>query len=113
MNMLYSIYFSLYATLGDFNPLSVNIKKWSHTLKQFVGKLPTNCLSVFVHFVGLALKGLNESYFFKVTEETYRQMRIFLLNGLFLNSGNYPKILIKMISQSNIKLYLTASIKLK
>ena len=28
-------------------------------LKQFVGKLPTNCLSVFDHFVKLALKGLN------------------------------------------------------
>ena len=27
------------------------------TLKQFVGKLPTNCLSVFGHFVNLALKG--------------------------------------------------------
>ena len=32
--------------------------KRSDTLKQFVGKLPTNCLSVFDHFVGLALKGL-------------------------------------------------------
>ena len=42
-----------------FNPLSTNITKWSNTLKQFVGKLPTNCLSVFDHFVGLALKGLN------------------------------------------------------
>ena len=28
------------------------------TLKQFVGNLLTNCLSVFDHFVGLALKGL-------------------------------------------------------
>ena len=28
------------------------------TLKQFVGKLLTNCLSVFDLFVGLALKGL-------------------------------------------------------
>ena len=28
-------------------------------LKQFVGNLPTNCLSVFDHFVGLALKGLS------------------------------------------------------
>ena len=28
------------------------------TLKQFVSKLPTNCLSVFDHFVQLALKGL-------------------------------------------------------
>ena len=28
------------------------------TLKQFVGKLATNCLSVFDNFVGLALKWL-------------------------------------------------------
>ena len=40
------------------NPLSANITKWSNTLKQFVGKLPTNCLSVFNHFVRLALKKL-------------------------------------------------------
>ena len=40
------------------NPLSANPTKWSNTLKQFVGKLPTNCLSVFDHFVGLDLKGL-------------------------------------------------------
>ena len=32
------------------------------TLKQFVGKLPTHCLSVFDHFVGLALKGLIKSW---------------------------------------------------
>ena len=41
-----------------FNPLSANPTKWSNTLKQFVSKLPTNCLSVFDHFVGLLLKGL-------------------------------------------------------
>ena len=40
------------------NPLSANLTKWSKTLKQFVGNFPTNCLSVFEHFVGLALKGL-------------------------------------------------------
>ena len=28
------------------NSLSANPTKWSKTLKQFVGKLPTNCLSV-------------------------------------------------------------------
>ena len=39
-------------------PLSANPTKWSNTLKQFVGKLPTNILSVFVHFVKLMLKGL-------------------------------------------------------
>ena len=38
--------------------LSANPKKWSDTLKIFVGKLPTNCLSVFDHYVSLALKGL-------------------------------------------------------
>ena len=33
------------------NPLSAYSTKWSNTLKQFVGKLPKNCLSVFDHFV--------------------------------------------------------------
>ena len=37
------------------NPLSANPTKRSNTLKQ----LPTNSLSVFDHFVILALKGLN------------------------------------------------------
>ena len=45
----------------NINPLSANSTKWSNTLKQFVGKLPTNCLTVFDHFVGLALKGLKKS----------------------------------------------------
>ena len=40
------------------NPLSANPTKWSSTLKQFVGNLATNCLSVFEHNVGLVLKGL-------------------------------------------------------
>ena len=40
------------------NPLSANPEKWSNTLKQIVGNLPTICLSVFDHFVNLALKGL-------------------------------------------------------
>ena len=38
--------------------LSANITKWSNKLKQFVSNLPTNCLSMFDLFVGLALKGL-------------------------------------------------------
>ena len=41
-----------------FNLLSANSTKCSNTLKQFVGNLPTNCFSVFDHFVKLALKGL-------------------------------------------------------
>ena len=36
------------------------IMKHKNFVTLFVGKLPTNCLSVFDHFVGLSLKGLNE-----------------------------------------------------
>ena len=43
---------------ASFNPLITNFTKSSNTLKQFVAKLPTHCLSVFDHFVELALKGL-------------------------------------------------------
>ena len=49
-----------------FNPLSANPTKWSNTLKQFVGKLPTNYLSVFDHFVKLALKGLKNDMIYCV-----------------------------------------------
>ena len=46
--------------ISRFNPLNANPEKWSNTLKQIVGKLPTICLSVFDHFMNLALKGLIE-----------------------------------------------------
>ena len=39
------------------NPFSTNFTKCSNTLKQFIVNLPTNCLSVFDHFVGLTLVG--------------------------------------------------------
>ena len=44
-------------------PLSTNPTKWLKTLKQFVGNLPTNCLSVFDHFGRLALEGLKLNTF--------------------------------------------------
>ena len=47
--------------LKGLNPLSTNRTKWSNTFKQFVGNLPTNCLSVLDHFVGFALKVLKYS----------------------------------------------------
>ena len=43
---------------SNINPLSANPTKCSNTLKQFVGNLPMNCLSVFDHFLEFALKGL-------------------------------------------------------
>ena len=42
------------------NHLNVNHLKSSNTFKQFVGKLPTNYLNAFDHFLGLVLKGLNK-----------------------------------------------------
>ena len=42
-----------------FKFLSVNPTKWSNTFKQFLRKFPTNCLSMFDHFMKLVLKGLS------------------------------------------------------
>ena len=42
----------------NLNPLSTNPQNGQTYSKQFVGKLPTNCLSMFGHFVNLALKWL-------------------------------------------------------
>ena len=55
------------------NPLSANPTKWSNTLKQFVGNLPTNCLSVFDHFMNLALKGLKAISSVKITTTTTKK----------------------------------------
>ena len=46
------------------NSLSANPTKWSNTLKQFVGKSRRIVLSVFDHFVGLALSGLMKNFIF-------------------------------------------------
>ena len=46
--------------MASINPLSAYPTKWPNTLKQFVSKLTTNCLNVFDHIVGLALKGLRK-----------------------------------------------------
>ena len=53
---------------GLFNPLSANATKWSNILRQLVGKLPRNCLSVFCHFVGFLFKGLNRPYNFNFSK---------------------------------------------
>ena len=43
---------------GVINLLDVNPTEWPNKLKQSISNLPTNCLSVFEHFVRLARKGL-------------------------------------------------------
>ena len=45
--------------IESWHSLTQNATKWPSTLKQFIGNLPTNCLSLFDHFVKLALKGSN------------------------------------------------------
>ena len=72
------------------NPLSANPTKWSNTLKQFVGNLP-NCLSVFDHFVILALKGLRN-----MAEKTIKNSKKILHKALFLILG------IKLLSYVDI-----------
>ena len=55
--LIFTITFTLFF-ICYVNPLSANPEKWSNTLKQIVGNLPTICLSVFDHFMNLTLKGL-------------------------------------------------------
>ena len=69
------------------NPLRFNFTKWSNTLKQFVGNLPTNCLSVFGDFVGLVFKGLSDHH---------------LMNELSLRNCRY----FEMVLLDNLSLYL-------
>ena len=62
-NLIYQILLEVYDSFWEpchFNPLIANPTKWPNTLKQFVDKLPANCLSVFSHFIKLALKGLKK-----------------------------------------------------
>ena len=75
-----SIFFAVFIFIGlsclycEGNPLSANPAKWSNTIMQFY-TLPTNCLSMFDYFVGLAFKGLVKVMIvFK-----YIQINIFLL----------------------------------
>ena len=57
-----SIFSHFSKLMSQLNPLNAIPTKWPSTLKQFVGKLPMNCLSVFDHFVKLALKGLTPPF---------------------------------------------------
>ena len=53
---IFSLYFSFVV-----NPLSAKPTKWSNTLKQFVGYCRRIVLSLFDHFMGLALEELREN----------------------------------------------------
>ena len=69
-----------HSKFGYIRPLSANFTIWSNTLKQFIGKLPTNCLFLFDHFVGLALKGLQSSLAFPIGLKKIRKNRLSFSN---------------------------------
>ena len=73
--LLTSFHFSQ-ASFSKINPLRAKFMKWSNTLKQIVGKLPTICLSVFDDFSGLALKGLSQfvTFWYFVTKKLERTL---------------------------------------
>ena len=82
---------SMQRKVFQFNSLNANPTKWPNTLKQFVSKLPTNCLSVFGHFVNLALQRLTFTsliswsekfwdFWFNITAQKNFQLRISSVN---------------------------------
>ena len=81
---------------GALNPLSANFTKWSNTLKQFVGKFPTNCLIVFDNFVGLTLKGLKKSGKSTVNVLNYRSLCIEIFKTLIDINYNFIKDIFKL-----------------
>ena len=62
----------LFSGIGSINHLNANPTKWSNPLKQFVGNFPSNCLSVFDHFVKLALKGLKKEWIKENIQPTWK-----------------------------------------
>ena len=67
------------------NILNTNSTKWSNKLKQLDCNLPTNFLSLFDHFVGLALKGLkNNSYEALLSEPLVKAKQYEKITILFL-----------------------------
>ena len=71
--------------------VSVNTTKWWNTLKQLVGNLSTNCLSVFEHFVGLTLKIVKIVKLFAKSNTTKCSLKNFNLWPLFMDRVILPQ----------------------
>ena len=78
---------------NSINPLNAKITKWSNTLKQFISKLPTNFLSVFDHFVGLAFKGLRNAFITKMKTAKIHLTSLFHHYMLHICNGLVVKVL--------------------
>ena len=51
--------------------------------------MATNCLSVFDHFVGLALKGLNEALYVRIKYQS-KTTKIFFLKKTVISARLFP-----------------------
>ena len=96
MNYFWRTWYKIVSKHGPnsnyFNPLSASFTKWSNTLEQFVDKLPTNCLSVFDHFVGLGRKGLTLFYAKIKTSNSPKLLLVFKTFSILLKKKkNYGK----------------------
>ena len=87
--------------LHFFNPISDNPTKWSNTLTR---KLPTNCLSVYDHFVKLTPKELTERSHLRVVfgllSSCYNvyQILCFFLSGIHVTSSvKYSRVVVNTI----------------
>ena len=78
---------------NSINPLNAKVTKWSNTLKQFISKLPTNFLSVFEHFVGLAFKGLRNAFITKMKTAKIHLTSLFHHYMLHICNGLVVKVL--------------------
>ena len=94
--------FNVFHSTLLFNLLIANPTKWSNTLKQSIGKLLTNCLSVFDHFVKLTLRGLTFPVFFSLVNPS---LSLFLpLNArLFLS---FWKLNLNTFNVTNVWFFL-------
>ena len=108
--------------INSINPLSANPTKWSNILKQFVGKLTTDCLRVFDHFVGLALKGLILSWkiwyqthlcrivkhtWQTILQEKHKQPKMLMIVATNYSKNNCP-ILLMTISRLHPRTNITS-----
>ena len=65
------------------NPLNVNNHKMVKHTQRIRRLLPTNCLSVFDHFVGLALKELTKRVA-EIKREPFLYIYIFYMHSILL-----------------------------
>ena len=106
----YRFLIPLHVLISSINPSNTKSTKWSNTLKN----LPTNCLSVFDHFVELPLKGLNKSFWlgpfytfipfipFSTSETGLFQVYVFWPR-IVLRAFHLVALIVRVFCQSNYR----------